>query len=321
MIFFKADSIHDLIRIPLQTVLQSSTQEAEAVNRVTNYFFIAAAAMLLVVVALTTFIIIRFRKGKEADTEKKKVNPKWEFAMIGVPTALVGIFLYLSITTMSQVQASPEGHQPDVTITGHQWWWQATYADTSIVAANEIHLPAGKKILLQLHTADVIHDWWVPQLGIKKDMIPNEDNYLWLTIKQPGEYYGICSEFCGDQHAHMRIKVIAQTEAEYTNWLMLQKQPAESKPEFAQGRALFTSKTCGNCHNIKGTEANGQSGPDLTHLASRQTLLAGMLPNNIDNLKSWISHPQTVKPGAHMPDFLLPDSSVNTLSLYLNSLQ
>lgn len=306
--------------IPLQSIFRSSSQQAEEINRLTNYFFIAAGFILLVVIVLTALVVYKFRDGKEASTDAPPLSKKWEIATIGVPTVLVLIFLYLNIKTIIRVEPAVNGRTPDIIITAHQWWWQANYPSTNAVAANEIHLPAGKKLLLKLLSADVIHDWWVPQLGNKMDMVPNHENYLWLTIKKPGVYYGTCSEFCGDQHAHMRIKVIAENEADYNNWMQAHAQPS-SGDTLQTGAQLFVQITCGNCHRIKGTRADGNAGPDLTHLGSRQTLLAGLLENNQQNLEDWIRHPQQVKPGANMPDFHLNDTTVRDIAAYLHTLK
>lgn len=306
--------------VPLQTVMQSASQQAEEINRITIYFFIASGFILLVVLALTTFVVYRFRESKVAHYKPGSISKKWEIAMIGVPTALVGLFLYYNITTIQQVEPDANGHQPDVIITAHQWWWEASYPIDKVVTANEIHLPAGKKILLQLRAADVIHDWWIPSFGNKMDMVPKQVNHLWLTIKQPGEYYGICSEFCGAQHAHMRIKVIAHNADEYNRWLHQHKHTSLASTETI-GAQLFMQKTCGNCHRINGTNANGVVGPDLTHLASRATILAGLLNNTPQNLENWIRHPQTIKPGAYMPDFHLDDTTVKHIAAYLYSLK
>jgi cytochrome c oxidase subunit 2 len=305
--------------IPLQTVLKSSSHQAEEINRVSNYFYMAAAFILLVVTGFTVYALYKFRENGSENQAAKPLSRKWEVAMIGIPTLLVGIFLYLNISTIGRVEPEVKGEAPDVVITAHQWWWEAHYPSADVYTANEIHLPTGKKILLKLLAADVIHDWWVPQFGNKMDMVPAQENYLWLTIKQPGAYYGICSEFCGAQHAHMRIKVIAQTEEDFNNWLKQHQQPAH--PAATSGAQLFMQNTCGNCHRIKGTAAKGDVGPDLTHLGSRQTLLAGLLENNLPNLENWIRHPQQIKPGAYMPDFHLDDTTVKAISAYLYSLR
>jgi len=305
--------------IPLQSVLRSSSQQAEQINRVGNYFYLAAGFILLIVAAFTAFVLYKFGEKKN-NGDKKTLSSKWEIAMIGIPSFLVAFFLYLNIKTINTVEPAVNGAAPEAIITAHQWWWEARYPSSNVVTANEIHLPVGKKILLKLLASDVIHDWWIPQFGNKMDMVPAQENYLWLDIKQPGDYYGICSEFCGAQHAHMRIKVIAQTQEDYNNWLK-QHQQAATTTTFNSGAQLFMTKTCGNCHRINGTAANGSVGPDLTHLGSRETLLAGLLENNIQNLESWIKHPQQIKPGANMPDFHLDDTTTKAISDYLFSLK
>lgn len=305
--------------IPLQSVLHSSSQQAEEINRVANYFYIAAGFILLIVAACTAYVIYKFREKKN-NSKAKSLNRKWEIAMIGIPSLLVAVFLYLNIKTINSVEPEVNGATPEAIITAHQWWWEANYPSANVITANEIHLPVGKKILLKLLSSDVIHDWWIPQFGNKMDMVPAQENYLWLNIKQPGDYYGICSEFCGAQHAHMRIKVVAQTQDDYNNWLKQHQQPATTTT-FGNGAQLFMTKTCGNCHRIGGTAANGSVGPDLTHLGSRETLLAGLLENNIQNLESWIKHPQEIKPGANMPDFHLDDTTTKAISDYLFSLK
>jgi len=306
-------------QIPYQNILHSSSQQASEINQIEYYFFIAAGGMLFLVIALTTYILIRFRGSKAVD---QHITPgkRWEVPMLAVPAILVAIFLYFSITTMAHINPDADGRVPDVVITAHQWWWQATYSG-NIMAANEIHLPAGKPLLLKLVSADVVHDWWVPQLGNKMDIIPMQDNYLWVTINEPGEYYGTCSEFCGLQHANMRIRVIAETPENFNAWLEKNKQPAIVNTDGAGGSALFMAMTCGDCHRINGTAASGTTGPDLTHIGSRTTLLSGVSINNTDNLRRWLKSPQHVKPGAYMPDFLLSDSSLDKLTGYLQSLK
>ncbi len=305
--------------IPYQNILHSSSFQAEEINRIEHYFFIAACCMLFLIIGLTSYILIRFRESNAGGTS---VTPGkvWELPMLVIPTMLVALFLYFSITTIAHINPDLDGRSADVVITAHQWWWQATYKG-NVEAANEIHLPVGKPLLLKLVAADVVHDWWVPQFGNKMDIIPMQDNYLWLTIKEPGEYYGTCSEFCGLQHANMRIKVVAETQTNFDAWLEKNELPVMANTNNEPGAALFMLKTCGDCHRINGTGALGSTGPDLTHIGSRSTLLAGIAINNGENLKRWLKSPQHLKPGAYMPDFLLSDSSVDRLTDYLLSLK
>ncbi|MBF9254048.1 cytochrome c oxidase subunit II [Pontibacter sp. 172403-2] len=306
------------------SIFQPASSQADHIATLTNYFIVAAAFILLVVTGLLIYVILRF-KAKPGDAEPRQVrrNKKVEAVMIGVPFLMVAGFFIYTINVMQEVHP-PAGNQvPDVIVTGHQWWWEASYPGTGAVTANEIHLPVHKKVLLQFSSSDVIHDWWVPELGPKMDMMPGRKTHLWLTINEPGVYEGACSEFCGEQHAWMRIRVVAQRQDEYERWLQQKSQPAQEPqhPLALKGEAIFNLATCGNCHTIRGTAAQGQSGPDLTHFASRTEMLAGMMPTTEDNLRDWLTDPQQVKPGAHMPRFIFEQDSINALVAYISGLK
>jgi cytochrome c oxidase subunit 2 len=224
---------------------------------------------------------------------------------------------------MEAVLPDRRNKRPDVIITGRQWFWQADYPGAGVRTANEIHLPVGIRLLLQLNSGDVIHDWWVPAFGGKMDMIPGTNNYLWVTIRDTGTYEGACSEFCGQEHAWMRIRVVAQSQHDFDRWLGEERTVGDSPGDTLarNGAALFTGATCGSCHRVKGTAADGVAGPDLTHFGSRSTMLAGMLANNPENLALWLTDPQRVKPGAHMPRFILAKDSIKALTAYLEDLK
>jgi cytochrome c oxidase subunit 2 len=310
----------------LQYVAHPASQQAEKIDTLLHSFNIAAASMLLLVIFLVTYICIKFRhkKGDDAEPAQTTGNNKLEALMIGVPLLLLGYFFYETVVTIKEISPSLDAaRKPDVIITGHQWWWEVAYPAANMVTANEVHLPVGKQILLELRSDDVIHDWWVPALGNKMDMIPNMKNYLWVNINKPGNYIGACSEFCGAQHAWMRINVVAQSTKDYNDWLMANtKNAAQPTDSLAiAGKNLFQSKTCAGCHRIEGTSAVAMVGPDLTHLASRQLLLTGLLSTNESNIYSWINHPQKIKPGANMPDFLLEKDSIKAIAHYLSQLK
>ncbi|MEO6814010.1 MAG: cytochrome c oxidase subunit II [Ginsengibacter sp.] len=312
--------------ILLQSVENPASQQADQINRLFNYFNVAAGLMLLLVIFLIIFICIKFRQKKDDTDEPLQTarNNKLETAMIGGPVLLLAFFFYQTITVMKAVSPSvPKERQPDIVITGHQWWWEINYPGANVVAANEVHLPVGKRLLMQMRSADVIHDWWVPELGNKMDLIPNHPNYLWLDINKPGKYIGACSEFCGAQHAWMRINVIAQDENDFNKWLADNAKAAVAPTDSLslRGAKLFQSKTCAGCHRIQGTAATSDVGPDLTHVAGRLTLLTGLLENNESNLFKWVNHPQEIKPGAHMPDFNFNKDTVNAIVHYLNQLK
>jgi cytochrome c oxidase subunit 2 len=200
-------------------------------------------------------------------------------------------------------------------VIGHDWWWEARYAGTPVVTANEIHIPTQTRVQVVGTTADVIHSFWVPELARKIDLIPGRQNRLLLEADEPGRYRGQCSEFCGVQHAHMAVVVVAQQPAAFRRWLANQKQPATSV------NATFISESCGSCHMIRGTSARGTVGPDLTHFASRQTLAALTLPNTRAFVRAWIRDPGRFKPGTRMPKLPLSTKQVDELATYLERLK
>ncbi|MDQ2753028.1 MAG: cytochrome c oxidase subunit II [Bacteroidota bacterium] len=312
--------------ILLTSVTHPASQQADKINRLFNSFNIGAAAMLLLVSALVIYICLKFREKKDSKREASQTtgNIKLEAAMIGVPMFVLLYFFYQSVITEKAITPVGEATKhPDVIITGHQWWWEVEYPGSNVITANEVHLPAGKHIVMELRSADVIHDWWVPELGNKMDMIPKVNNFLSVDINKPGHYIGACSEFCGQQHAWMRINVIAENEEDYKNWLKANAQKA-AKPTDSlamKGAVLFQSNSCASCHRIGGTNAVAAIGPDLTHVGSREELLTGLLKTNEDNLFKWINHPQQIKEGAYMPNFIYDKDSVIAIAHYLAQLK
>jgi cytochrome c oxidase subunit 2 len=212
-----------------------------------------------------------------------------------------------------------------VQLRGLQWWWQATYtADgeaPAFVTANELHLPLGRPVRLELSAEDVIHSFWVPSLAGKQDMIPGRDNVLHLTATASGVYRAQCAEFCGLQHAHMALLVVVEPPEEFASWRAAQAAPAMGEALEAEGRRVFEQRPCGACHTVRGTTAAGRTGPDLTHIASRGTLAAGLLPMTPGALAAWIADPQTLKPGNNMPLVPLSADELQALTAWLASLR
>jgi cytochrome c oxidase subunit 2 len=217
------------------------------------------------------------------------------------------------MTVLARVTSPSKRPALTIEITGHQWWWQVRYLsnDSSqvFVTANEVHIPVGEPVLLKLVGADVIHSFWIPALGGKTDAIPGQTNETWLEARSPGIYRGQCTEYCGLQHAQMATLLIADTQQNFAAWRAHQLQSVGRPTSGGQwaGLAHFTSH-CGSCHTIRGTDAAGTLGPDLSHLMQRHTIAAGTLPNDPADLDRWISDPQSIKPGALMPK---PELSAN----------
>ena len=212
-------------------------------------------------------------------------------------------------------------------VTGHQWWWEVDYFDpvsqNRIKTANEIHVPVGRPVYFDMTSSDVIHSFWAPNLSGKKDLIPGHRTKTWFRADTAGIYRGQCAEFCGHQHAKMAFFIVAEPKAEFDKWVLAQRQPAAKPADSiqAKGEEIFLNGTCSMCHNVTGTSAGSNVGPDLTHLASRFTIGAGALPNNRGNLAGWIMDPQSIKPGAKMPPNQLDGRSLQALLAYLENLK
>jgi cytochrome c oxidase subunit II len=229
---------------------------------------------------------------------------------------LVALFVYSDVFATKATSAPrPGSTELTVEVIGHQWWWEVRYPGTTAVTANEIHVPVGTRVDIVATTADVIHSFWIPQLNRKVDMIPGQENRVLIDANRPGTYAGHCAEFCGLQHAHMVVLVIAEPRAQFDRWLARNAKPAASTD------ATFTRAGCGSCHAIRGTDAHSNVGPDLTHLAGRRTLGAVRIPNDAAHLAEWIREPQHFKPGNKMPDLQLPESDWQALDRYLATLR
>lgn len=240
-----------------------------------------------------------------------------------LPITVLSVVYGATLETLRSLAGVRSAQPMTVTITGHQWWWEVEYPEQGFVTANELRIPVGEPVQIQLVAADVIHSFWVPQLHGKLDMIPGQTNTFWLEASEPGEYWGLCAEFCGIQHANMLFLVVAEERADFDAWLIGQQAVAQSPTvEVAvQGEALFWSAGCDQCHAIAGTPAVGRLGPDLTHLMSRRTLAAGILENNIGTLGGWIANPQHIKPGNLMPASDLSGAELQALLAYLMTLE
>ncbi|MEO7986216.1 MAG: cytochrome c oxidase subunit II [Gemmatimonadales bacterium] len=244
-----------------------------------------------------------------------------------VPTVILAAVFVLTMVTQAAVAAPSAPPTVTVQITGHQWWWEVHYLDRSpsriAVTANEIHIPVGQPVRFELVTGDVIHSFWIPELGGKTDLIPGQRNVMWLEADSAGVYRGQCGEYCGTQHAKMAMSVIAEPAGKFNQWLVLQRQPAAAPPDpdVAAGERVFASSACALCHTVRGTLAGGRLGPDLTHLAGRRTIAAGMLPNTRGNLAGWIANPQALKPGSLMPVVPLRATELLAVVAFLQSLE
>jgi cytochrome c oxidase subunit 2 len=288
----------------------------------------------LAVIAITALLVVigvlrapRRPAGVGADLPAARAGPS-AMAWIYVGLAFTGVALVATLLWTVEVLAavtSPPGRPAlAIEVIGHQWWWEVRYLgdrpDQSFVTANEIHIPTGRPVLVRLQGADVIHSFWVPALTGKTDTIPGRTNLTWLQANRPGVYRGQCTEYCGLQHAHMAVYVVAEAPRAFDAWRAGQVEPAAMDPRASDGANVFQAR-CGVCHSVRGTAAGGLLGPDLTHLMSRRTLAAGVLPNDPGSLAGWIGDPDAIKPGARMPATNLTGAQLLAVTNYLETLR
>jgi cytochrome c oxidase subunit 2 len=239
------------------------------------------------------------------------------------PVLVVGAILFFTVPVIFSTQAPAPSGSMDVEVIGHQFWWEFRYPDANVITANELRLPVGRTVNLVLHSDDVIHSFWVPALGGKRDAFPGHTNYIWLTPNSVGEFPGQCYQLCGYSHGNMRERAIVQTPQDFQTWLASQQAPAvtPTDPTAMEGGQLFQTRGCAACHTINGTPAQGTIGPNLTHLASRGVIAGSILDNTAQDLRTWLHDPPAVKPGSIMPNLGLNDHELDVLVAYLQSLQ
>jgi len=299
-------------------IFNASSPEMTAMAGLTFFMIAIAVAIFVIVTGAILFIIIRYRKREGDDSEPEQYfgSLTAELVWTLIPTIIVGFLFFYTVKTMYAVDPPKGDREPDIVIIGHQWWWELIYPKSGVVTANEVHLPVGEKWLARLESVDAIHDFWVPELFRKIDLVPGHPNYIWLSSSKPGTYLGACAEFCGPQHANMRIRVIVQTREDFDAWqrqqLKFPTPPASG--EAAMGAKLFNSMGCANCHLT-------DVGPNLTHISTRETIGAGVLTNTPENLKMWLLNPQAYKPGSYMPNMKLSEKQVNQVVAYLETLK
>jgi cytochrome c oxidase subunit 2 len=299
---------------------------------------IAAVVWVLVVAVLLWGVTRRRSAREEATTQggsdvvaRDEARDHRMARVVGGGVIATALTLFLVLVANFRVGQAitrpPATEVVPIKIVGHQFWWEVQYPDSipqnTVITANEVHVPAGRPVLLELQSLDVIHSFWVPNLTGKRDLMPGYTRTLWFRADTPGVYRGQCAEFCGLQHAKMGLLVIAQTQSNFDAWLAAQRDTAATPSDSLarHGKTVFEGTTCSMCHQISGTAAAATTGPDLTHVGSRQTIASGTLLNTEANLYSWISDPQRIKPGTLMPPTKLSPRDMQALVAYLRQLK
>jgi cytochrome c oxidase subunit 2 len=318
-----------------QGALQPMGPKAQAITQLGGVFLSVTAVVFAAVVTAGVWAFVRgSQRAREHDQEPLAPDAGIERQLTRVVSAstlasllLLAVLLVASIATGQHLADFAPPKPVRIKITAHQWWWKIEYPGDNpqdhAVTANELHVPAGQPVELELTSSDVIHSFWLPNLDGKHDLIPSHVIKTYLQADAPGAYSGRCAEFCGYQHAHMDLLLIAQPPSEFQAWLAAQRQPAREPrtPSEQRGRELIEQKPCATCHTVSGTKALGGVGPDLSHLAGRRTLAAGAALRNRIGLKGWLQNPDAFKPGSQMPPVALAPDELEALLDYLESLQ
>ena len=307
----------------LQSALDPAGPQAVHISNLWWLMFWISAAVFVLVIG---FLAAAFLHRRSAQTSERTLT----FG-VSVATALTVVILFgiLVATMWTERVNATLGASSAVTIelTGHQFWWEVQYDASNpsdrVSTANEMHIPVGRPVVLKVTSRDVIHSFWAPNLHGKRDLIPGYTTAIWLQADRPQTYRAQCAEFCGRQHAHMAMEIVAEPEGRFEQWLQARKAPAPEPdaPGAIQGRDVFMTRQCVLCHQIRGTSANGLVGPELTHVASRGTLAAGTLPNTTGHLGGWIVNPQALKPGSQMPANPMTSEELQSLLAYLETLK
>ena len=307
-----------------------ASSPAQSIFELSQFVVAISAAIFVVVFGLLAYAVFRFRKRSNDDgREPPQVygSTQIELAWTIIPVLIV---LVLFLTTARVIAAVQEPPAPpgaiQVTVIGHQFWWEYRYPGLNVVTANELHVPVSDPAsptptYLRLLSADTDHSFWVPRLAGKTDLLPNQSNRMWIEPRETGLYLGQCAQYCGTQHAKMLLRVYVHSRADFDRWVREQTQPARVVPNVSVGRQIFERTACINCHTVAGTAANGRFGPDLTHLMSRDTLAAGAVPNTPENLRQWIHSPDSIKPGSLMPAMGLDRQELEQVTAYLLTLR
>ena len=310
-----------------QSTLTPHSHQAHEIR--TLWWWLLAVASVVFLGAVALLIVGWVRRRREGlpllgVAEQATTSLVVLFGMVIPIVVLAAVFVFGDLVVLRDTDAPAAGAtRMTVRVVSHQWWWEARYPGTPVVTANEIHIPVGVPVRVVGTSTDVIHSFWVPELNRKIDFEPGYQNSVLLQADRPGRYRGQCAEFCGLQHAHMSFWIDADPPARFQAWLRDQGRPAAAPPAgpASEGARVFMDEACSSCHQIRGTDARGTVGPDLTHVASRSSLAALTIANDAAHLRAWIADPQHLKPGNKMPRLDLSSGRVDQLVAYLRSLR
>jgi cytochrome c oxidase subunit 2 len=312
------------------SIFSPTTTPARTIVGLSIFVLAITGFIFFVVGSLLVYCLVKFRgRTPAAAREPAQVygSTQIELAWTIIPVLIVIVLFMATARGIHAVQDAPKPATAlDVTVIGHQFWWEFRYPKLGIVTANEMHIPVSDPAhptptFLKLLSADTDHSFWVPELGGKTDLIPNRVNQMWIDPSRPGIYIGQCAQYCGTQHAKMLLRVSVDRPEDFDAWVRAQRQAAVQDPKTIAGKRVFETTSCINCHAVSGTAADGRFGPDLAHLMSRRTIASGAAENTSANLRLWIQNPDALKPGSLMPAMKLSDADLDALTAYLETLR
>ncbi len=326
----------------------TSNTHGPAANRIALLSHAMSITFVLTIVVMWVLLAVALKRNRGSLQEHMPIDvgggQAWvAIGGIAVPLLVLSVFFVFGLVLLADfpihgdhrpmnmgpmnMGSNAAASKPDILIIGHQWWWEVHYLGDSgeqVTTANEIHIPAHRPVNIELRSADVIHSFWIPSLHGKVDLLPGNVNFIRIEASEPGSYIGQCAEYCGKQHANMRLLLIAQESAAFDEWLANQRKPAvePTNPETIAGRQAFLAGPCSQCHTVRGTTASGRFGPDLTHIGSRAEIGSDVFPNNNAYLEGWVANAQSLKPGCKMPKITQYDGEqLRSLVAYLRQLQ
>jgi len=313
----------------IPSIFKPESTPADSIYHLSIFVLAITGIIFVIVFSLIAYAITKYRGRSDDGPEPPQVygSNQIELAWTVIPVLIV---LVLFMATARVIHAIEDARMPEgaieVTVIGHQYWWEFRYPALGIVTANELHVPVSDPLnptptFLTLLSADTDHSFWVPRLAGKTDLIPNRVNKMWIDPHEVGVYVGQCAQYCGMQHAKMLLRVYVDSPEQFAQWVQEEKKPAQSSDAVVEGRRIFETTACINCHTVSGTVADGRFGTDLTHLMSRETIASGAALNTHENLKTWIQNPDSIKPGSLMPAMKLNEHELDVLTAYLETLR
>jgi len=307
-----------------QSTLHPQSDNAHWIQELLEQLTTWVVIIFVAVQGLLIYIVVRFRSRPGApDPKPVHGHTGLEIAWTIAPAVILAVVAVPTVLTIYKTQPPSLSNAMRVKVIGHQWWWEFQYPDLGVTTASEMHVPVGKPVWVDIESADVMHSFWFPAVGGKRDAVPSHTNHIFFTASAVGQYPGQCAELCGVSHANMRMKLMVTTPSEFEAWVASQKAPPnepDTTSVAAQGKRIFVQSACVGCHTINGV-SGGVIGPNLTHVGSRTSIAGSMFDNNAEHLGRWLTDPPREKPGSLMPNLGLTSDQVSALVAYLTSLK